>query len=410
LCIACNDYDISGDSFFIEILETNENIEIININNPSVDVVLAPIFNDTILQFTYRICKEIYDCFNGNTLLCDTSLVTININLNYPYNTPPVVFYSDTFLISTNTIFELNLMDFLNDEDINDMHSFSILDYNENAMIVNLLDSIIRIQIIEETNDFFVVGYIVCDDGFPIECDTGYLYFYTPLQVDINILNHVSCLGFSDAEISIIFKGGIAPYFTNFTNENLYDLSAGEYFFEINDSYNSSFQDSIIITQPEDELFFYFNVEQNTNSFDISTIVSGGTPPYSYLWNTNENTTSIQSDNFNSLFSLNVQDNNGCLFNNSIFISINDVFSNENQYSFTIFPNPTKNYFYVRLNEENNLHNYDIQIIDLNGKILYESKILNEKIDISSFCSGYYLIKINNKDSIFFVQKLIVLE
>ena len=66
---------------------------------------------------------------------------------------------------------------------------------------------------------------------------------------------------------------------------------------------------------------------QNINNLDA--IVSGGTPPYSFLWNTNEITSTI-TPNINGMFWLLVYDDNGCVSDTS-FVLYDNMLTNSTE-------------------------------------------------------------------------------
>ena len=68
----------------------------------------------------------------------------------------------------------------------------------------------------------------------------------------------------------------------------------------------------------------------------------------------------------------------------------NEDFIKENK-SFSLWPNPVKNTLNINsLNESN----YSVKIYDLLGRLIYTKENVNTSIDVSSFTSGLYLIKI----------------
>ena len=68
----------------------------------------------------------------------------------------------------------------------------------------------------------------------------------------------------------------------------------------------------------------------------------------------------------------------------------NEDFITENK-SFSVWPNPVKNTLNINsLNESN----YSVKIYDLLGRLIYTKENVNTSIDVSSFTSGLYLIKI----------------
>lgn len=77
----------------------------------------------------------------------------------------------------------------------------------------------------------------------------------------------------------------------------------------------------------------------------------------------------------------------------------------DNTLNTSIYPNPADNFLVI---STNGILNYQIQILDINGKILIEtlSSKQHQSIDISALSKGIYVVKIQSKEKSF-VHKLI---
>lgn len=71
-----------------------------------------------------------------------------------------------------------------------------------------------------------------------------------------------------------------------------------------------------------------------------------------------------------------------------------------NNFSFNIYPNPSKNLITIDLEDNNKI--IEVNIIDLFGRVVIKRKIStsNLVIDISNLCSGIYFVKINTVSSL----------
>ena len=145
-----------------------------------------------------------------------------------------------------------------------------------------------------------------------------------PDQIVLNeIITNLSCYESQDGNIDLTVTGGTAPYifdWTNstyelsFNNEDLVDFSADIYTVTITDDHNCSYTQSLELTQPT--LLEIEVIEQNISCFGaqdggIELIATGGTPAYTYLWGTGENTPTL-SDLGAGDYVYTVTDLNGC--------------------------------------------------------------------------------------------------
>ena len=138
---------------------------------------------------------------------------------------------------------------------------------------------------------------------------------------DTDITN-VSCNGGNDGDIKITVTGGAFPYFYSWTDtsstiisitNNPINLSAGTYYVEITDG-GCWVYDTLIVTEPDSIIMTINPIDISCfgeNDGTISTLVSGGTPGYTYLWS-NGHMDSIVSNLSDGTYSVTVMDANGC--------------------------------------------------------------------------------------------------
>ena len=73
-------------------------------------------------------------------------------------------------------------------------------------------------------------------------------------------------------------------------------------------------------------------------------------------------------------------------------------------YDFTLYPNPTNHYFEIRTTFEGAA---EVQVRDLNGRIVNQS-VTSNKIDVSNFDSGIYLVTLIKEGVPLKTKKLVV--
>ncbi|CAM1353794.1 conserved hypothetical protein [Tenacibaculum halocynthiae] len=145
------------------------------------------------------------------------------------------------------------------------------------------------------------------------------------LEVSINRNSIISCNGSSNGEIEAVVKGGVKNYTYKWHKEGntsvlgtksvLSNLSAGIYYVIITDANNNTVTSSKYeLTEP---LVLVLKLTSDYtscgtgNDWEIKSTVTGGTAPYTYLWNTGDNTSDLT--NFKAgVYTLTVVDVNGC--------------------------------------------------------------------------------------------------
>ncbi len=126
------------------------------------------------------------------------------------------------------------------------------------------------------------------------------------LQTSFSLTDN-TCFNSSDGEVSIIgTTGGTAPYdyflddgASPSSNQQLDNLAAGNYTLRTVDQNNCELSEAIVITEPT-ILSATLSILQDLTCFSgsdgsITATATGGTPPYSYLWEDGSSTTSREN-------------------------------------------------------------------------------------------------------------------
>jgi len=140
----------------------------------------------------------------------------------------------------------------------------------------------------------------------------------TALTASSTIITPIVCSG-GTATISLSGSGGISPY----NGVGTFIRSAGTYSFTVTDNHSCTAPTSITITQPP---AIVINASKTNPSCcsctdgTISTTVSGGSPPYNYLWS-NGTTGYSLNGLFAGTYNFTVTDANGCTPSTSVTIT-----------------------------------------------------------------------------------------
>lgn len=264
-----------------------------------------------------------------------------------------------------------------------------------------------------------LINFVADSYRFEVTDDNGCTFVDT---VDINqpdelvlslIPTNVLCYGEATGSIDLTVTGGVPNYTylwnNGFTTEDISNLVAGLYEVAVTDDHNCVMMGNLTITQPQDTMSFtvdVFNVEcNNGTNGTIDLFMFGGTAPYSYLWSNGATSSSI--DNLTAgYYAFTTTDNNGCIFQDSVFVDQPDPFlANEvitpvscnggNDGSIDITPTGgTAPFYYAWFNSTFALA---VQTEDLVG---FEADIYQLEVTDSNGCFYEMFIEIPEPDSL----------
>ncbi|PHN05774.1 SdrD B-like domain-containing protein [Flavilitoribacter nigricans] len=137
-----------------------------------------------------------------------------------------------------------------------------------------------------------------------------------PFTLDFDVKD-VSCNGGQDGAVSVTVNGGTEPFTyewsTGSTEDNISDLSPGDYGLTVTDSNGCVTQDSVSVTEVATLVCSVMEVSKVTLGGDgvLEVIPEGGTAPFSFEWSNGETTAVIDSLD-GGVYSVTVTDANGC--------------------------------------------------------------------------------------------------
>lgn len=234
--------------------------------------------------------------------------------------------------------------------------------------------------------------------------------------IDTIIGTHNACFGDTIGTAISVVSMGNAPYTYSWSNSDTTDtiinLSEGTYILIVTDSSNcSSLMEAITITAPT----ILNSVMLSTSETCIgcldgsaSVSVSGGTPPYSYLWSNSATTDTITGIS-TGIYIVTVTDSMGCILNDTVMVnSTAGIHENNLSKSAVIYPNPAKELIKIESTIIDG-EGIKIEITDIRGTLIanFETKQKLYSIDVHTWPVGIYLIRIYISN-LFEVHKLII--
>ena len=259
---------------------------------------------------------------------------------------------------------------------------------------------------------------VLVDDG--VECAVNVSVTVTQPAVvsGTSVGTSISCNGAGDGQININGSGGTPPYQYSIDNGatfqssgNFTGLAGGVYNVVIQDSQGCLYNTSTGVNEPA-SLSLSTTVTDETNGNDgaINLTVSGGTAPFTYSWTgPNSFTYSLQDPNglVGGTYEVTVTDANGCVVASGSVVVGSSVGISENEFSFSIYPNPAKNEVIISLA---NYEGVTMQIFDNAGRVVQEQVLTNENnnIKISQHAAGIYSVKLTAKTGLISTTRLVI--
>ena len=139
------------------------------------------------------------------------------------------------------------------------------------------------------------------------------------------ISSNISCNGGSNGAISLLTSGGTAPYLANWSPNvssglSASSLAAGTYNINITDANGCSIVQTVVLTEPSPlaiDTAVQFVICRGDSNGSITSTVTGGTSPYTFLWNNNGTPTIGTGNTLSSIpegnYNLIVSDAQGCM-------------------------------------------------------------------------------------------------
>jgi len=227
----------------------------------------------------------------------------------------------------------------------------------------------------------------------------------------------ISCNGEVDGSIGVEATGGtfpIASYTLNgtITSEEptalFTGLAAGNYTVSIEDANGCTFESTTPSVIVEPAVLSINGLSANPIDVDpggsSTYTVTGGTAPYSYLWNgpggftsTDQNLTGLTDATDVGAYTLTVTDANGCEVSQSITVTGIDELNRN--YAISLYPNPNNGQFVLSMEGlAGEMMSYTI--LDNSGRVVVSKDLGNvrstrtESIDMAGAAAGIYQVRL----------------
>ena len=233
---------------------------------------------------------------------------------------------------------------------------------------------------------------------------TGEFFLFEPTPISVTaIAADVSCAGGNNGVINLTVSGGIAPYIYEWSNnantEDIFNLRAGTYSVNITDDYGCRESRSFTLDQPDQPIVVNGVVTDSDGSLgSVDITVTGGVPPYRFLWSNNASTEDI-SELLPGNYTVTVTDANSCVATSTFTVKVSaSVDKATLEKAVKLYPNPAIEQ--VTLMVEG-FKADKVYIINTDGKIVYETIPVGSavSIDTRTFAAGIYTVIVRSGDT-----------
>lgn len=190
----------------------------------------------------------------------------------------------------------------------------------------------------------------------------------------------------------------------NNTTSGISSLSAGTYTVTVTDANKCEIIESITVTEPSAILIspvFVNNQVPGPNTGSIDLTISGGIPPYNFLWSTGATTQQI-SQLAAGTYMVTVTDANNCIENRIYRLIADSIQStgigHAEDFSFELYPNPFSETIKLSL-KNHTVKDYTIEVLNVLGKQVFikeykNSDLPNTAINLKQLPNGIYFLKL----------------
>ncbi len=257
--------------------------------------------------------------------------------------------------------------------------------------------------------DSVVNALYYMSDHLPVSLKMKYIY---PTDFGLGLTYSKSdyvCPGNSNGNATVNPTLGTGPYTYlwdaaagNQTTQTATNLSSGTYCVTVTDVFGKQDNVCLNISLAQALNLGVYPVAANSGCDGSATVIlGGGVQPYTYSWNDPTNQTTQTATNLcPGTYTCTVTDSKGCSASIQVQIlgqlGISELFSAND---FQVYPNPTNDIITLKFFQDLKSETINYQLYDVSGKLLKSDNLTvtnqeNLTIDLSTFNTGIYFLKI----------------
>lgn len=229
------------------------------------------------------------------------------------------------------------------------------------------------------------------------------------LNVLIDSMQSVTCNGNNNGSALSNVSGGTSPYSYLWSNSQTSagasGLTAGTYTLSVRDTNGCNSSATVTITQPSAiAITSNSTLDNGTHNGSAWVNVSGGTPPYTYLWNPGGATTDSISHDSAGTYCCHITDANKCIDSICVAIQsdagINLIESGSGH--ITVYPNPNNGRFTIQSSVVSGQSS--VEVYNMLGEKVYAkyqiSQLSNYQVNLGNLPNGIYLYRVISSENV----------
>ncbi len=226
------------------------------------------------------------------------------------------------------------------------------------------------------------------------------------------VASNANCFGIANGQIVLSASGGTQPYSYSINGQ---DFQASPSFNTVAaNTYNPividangcqvGMSNSLTVTQPN-EIILTASIQDEINGNDgaIDLTVTGGQPPYSYLWTGGLTNQDLQNIEGNKSYTVQVKDIYDCTVTGTYFVDTHvGIESAAEDGNLKVYPNPTNGQFQLEITGNTGFSTTQYRILNTLGEVIKQGEINMQgkqtlkTFDLSAQAKGVYHLQLTD--------------
>ena len=229
-----------------------------------------------------------------------------------------------------------------------------------------------------------------------------YVEYVEPLAISIQQTGSIACYGDTEGALSVTVTGGQEPYSYAWTPAAVQGptpsgLGAGTYTLTVTDADGITLTATHELTQPGELQSSATSTPATGSASDgtASVLASGGTSPYSYLWNDPAATTSATAENLPAGdWTVIITDQQGCTLSVTVTVDMGTGTREASDASIRVSPTLSDGTFSIL--SDGVLTSLEVRLTDSRGRLVktWESVSSGETLRVERPAAGLYFVQV----------------